>query len=1434
MTERIGLEAVLDDSDFQAGVRRYVSGIDTMSGKTLSGLSGASAQFTSFGGTVLRTAGYLGGAFVAAAGAAAAGLIAFTSSSISLAADLQSQMSGVQAILGGTEEDMANLNQLVLDLAINPNLKVSATEAAAALQSLAAAGLSADEIIAGAAESTVLLANATGGDFGQAAAIATDVMSIFGIEAENMIQAVNGIVSVTDASKFGIQDYAMALSQAGGAVAPLGVEFDDFNTSIAALAPSFSGGSDAGTSFKTMIQRLIPTSASAQEAMNALGLEFFDANGNMKDMATISADLNQALYGSMTVMTEVGGRTAAQNEELSRLQGMYENTVTSIQDYSTGVKGAGMSEEARAKKLADLNAQLAAMQGQMQPLLAIQGDLIESTRTLTEEERNRYLTDIFGSDAIRAALGLAEAGVVVYTDEAQAARELGVSLAEVNKVAEGGITQFEALQLQMAKTDALEAAAIRMDNLKGSMEVFSGVVEAVKLQVGNAFLPILQSTFEKASQFLADNQETIIGFFENVAKGIEIFTAALSDGSTPIEAFFKAIIGAGVSRETVANLADFAHTVIDVTTAVEDFITKYADELKGALIGIGIAAAAAAGIGILIPIIAALLSPIGLIIVAAGLLGAAIKSNFAGLGEAVSAIVGSVKDGTFTWAGAWEQMAAVAGNLWAMVEPHLITFGANLMAWFNAIDWAALVATAGELLGQGFTTLWNFILPHLTTLWTNLSTWFSTIDWMSLAMTAVNFIVSGFGQLATSMSTVAASILESLTTWITGMDWVAFGTTFMTTLGNGLVTAVAAIAGIIGTAAAAIYTYVSTYLTSQDWLTIGVNLYTAIINALSGFAEGVGGVLAGWAQAFFDWVAGVDWAGIGTSIITFIDTALNTFTTLVSTTLAAWYTTFTEWVSNVDWGQIGYDLMTFILEVLVEFPQQVQDTLQSWFEAFFQWGQESDWEGISDDLMEMIIGRLEQFMGLVKVTLSAWYNAFIEWVTTQDWKALATSIIDGLISGLVEGVASVAGAMSDIAEGAKQAWDDFWNSQSPSRTAAAQAGDVVAGYVEGFGERHSEMEEAGSELADAVTGGFLDGMSRSGPFIPPAVEEVIERATKGGAEIATIGGEEIGMNLGAAIIEVLHTGGAAAIEEAITAAIEEATEAGEVLTDQMIDDIRERMRLAGIGDLLSMGGAFGNLASGFGNRFTNQVLDPLEEQIEGHKSQLDIIKEAIGEMAGVAPDMVDAMMPEIHLRALLDNNRGLLGFIQAMNNEQAALNEATAEYAAEQERILELQRQQQDLQFLQQQLDLLSMIREAGLNPADILGGMELGLEASLPDLIDAMNAAVGAIIEQANQELQVASPSRVFREIGNQVMAGLQMGLEQATRLPMMAMDEAIKKLTGAATLPPIVSQRPTTPIVRVDGSQQNNAYNLSLNTRQTEIPLRRAFRVMELGGRV
>lgn len=215
--------------------------------------------------------------------------------SLKVAGDFEAGMNRVGAITQTTGDHFEALRDKAKSL--GATTQFSATEAAGAIEMLGKNGLKYEAILGGSLEATLKLAAATGADLSRAADIGTDAMAAFNIQAGKMEQAVNAITGVTLNSKFDIEAYNLALANGGAVAGSVGVSFEEFNASIAAMAPAFSSGMTAGTAFKTFLTRLQPQSDKAEAAMKTLGLEFFDASGRMKNMADVAGELQKAFKG---------------------------------------------------------------------------------------------------------------------------------------------------------------------------------------------------------------------------------------------------------------------------------------------------------------------------------------------------------------------------------------------------------------------------------------------------------------------------------------------------------------------------------------------------------------------------------------------------------------------------------------------------------------------------------------------------------------------------------------------------------------------------------------------------------------------------------------------------------------------------------------------------------------------------------------------------------------------------------------------------------------------------------------------------------------------------------------------------------------------------------------------------------------------------------
>lgn len=237
-----------------------------------------------------------------AATVAGASVVAAFGVAVASASNFEFQLSAIQAVSGATAEEMKLISDAALR--IGKDTSFSASEAAMAMEELVKAGISVEDTLGGAADATVALAAAGGVDLPTAATIAANAMNQFNLTAEDMVGVTDSIAGAANASAIDVTDLGMSMGQVGAVANLLGLSFDDTALAIAAMGNAGIKGSDAGTSLKTMLMNLQPTTDSAAQAMRELGLitedganQFFTAEGSIKSMAEISDVLSTALEG---------------------------------------------------------------------------------------------------------------------------------------------------------------------------------------------------------------------------------------------------------------------------------------------------------------------------------------------------------------------------------------------------------------------------------------------------------------------------------------------------------------------------------------------------------------------------------------------------------------------------------------------------------------------------------------------------------------------------------------------------------------------------------------------------------------------------------------------------------------------------------------------------------------------------------------------------------------------------------------------------------------------------------------------------------------------------------------------------------------------------------------------------------------------------------
>lgn len=230
----------------------------------------------------------------------AVGLGAAAGSAVKKAMSFEAQLSTIKALTGASKEEMSQVQALAMEM--GAKTKYSALEAAQGMEELLKAGLSVSQVKGGGLEAALNLATAGGLDLAEASEIMSTALNAYKADAMTAAQASNILAGTANASATSVHELRYSLAAVSAVASGVGLTFQDTNAALGVFAMNGLKGSDAGTSLKTMLMNLSPSTKGATEMMSELGIitkdgtnQFYDAKGKIKSMAEIADVLRNAL-----------------------------------------------------------------------------------------------------------------------------------------------------------------------------------------------------------------------------------------------------------------------------------------------------------------------------------------------------------------------------------------------------------------------------------------------------------------------------------------------------------------------------------------------------------------------------------------------------------------------------------------------------------------------------------------------------------------------------------------------------------------------------------------------------------------------------------------------------------------------------------------------------------------------------------------------------------------------------------------------------------------------------------------------------------------------------------------------------------------------------------------------------------------------------------
>jgi len=308
------------------------------------GLKAAQAKLRNFGNSMTS----VGKNLVTVATLAAAPL-AYSTKTF---ADFDDQMRMVKAVTGATEQQFKSLTEVAERLGRTTSF--TAKQVADGMTALGRMGFSPDEIEA-AIPAVLNLSRATGTELGEAAEIAANNMRVFGIESSKMANVADILTATANGSAQTLTDLSEGLKMAGPQAAAAGDSITNVSAALGVLANMGIKGSLAGTALRKAYSQFANTKIQAK--LKAMGIATTDANGNLRAMPDIMADIAKAMASMPTAQRlgfaeeifdlrgslaglQLGGNIDQLDEFIKKLQTVNGTAAQTAEEMDSGIGGA--------------------------------------------------------------------------------------------------------------------------------------------------------------------------------------------------------------------------------------------------------------------------------------------------------------------------------------------------------------------------------------------------------------------------------------------------------------------------------------------------------------------------------------------------------------------------------------------------------------------------------------------------------------------------------------------------------------------------------------------------------------------------------------------------------------------------------------------------------------------------------------------------------------------------------------------------------------------------------------------------------------------------------------------------------------------------------------------------------------------------------------
>ncbi len=303
------------------------------------------------------------GAMVSPIGLATAGLGLVSAGAVALGHELivatdvaqgfENALDGASAVLKASGEDSTRLAEAAKTLGADLNAgAIGATKAAEVIEQLGSSGLETADILGGGLKAALTTAAATGvNDFTKVAEVVAGTKAAFGLLPADLPRVSDLITNAMNVSQLKVDSFAQALAAGGSTAKSTGTSLTDFTAVISLMSDRLIQGSDAGTSFKSFVAAMTPQAGKASDAFKALNLDFYEADGRMKSLESITKMLTTAFSGMTQKQRDTNAELIFGSDGIRVFNTLLDAGVQGLQKRKGALDQMGSADEAAATRM---------------------------------------------------------------------------------------------------------------------------------------------------------------------------------------------------------------------------------------------------------------------------------------------------------------------------------------------------------------------------------------------------------------------------------------------------------------------------------------------------------------------------------------------------------------------------------------------------------------------------------------------------------------------------------------------------------------------------------------------------------------------------------------------------------------------------------------------------------------------------------------------------------------------------------------------------------------------------------------------------------------------------------------------------------------------------------------------------------------------------